>query len=241
MATLKQSVGNAIFSRLPVSRHVFDHFRLELNAVFVRTLYKLSPQYRARVRQLRGSRDLLVNVGCGPFGQSEGWVNLDLMRAPNVSLKVDCRRELPLADNSCAGIHVEMFLEHLDPVDEVPVFLREIYRCLKPGGVGRFIVPDADLFISAYVAPGWDALNRISYGYENWSRMFPTKMDALNHVFQQGYEHYGGWNLERATFVLSEAGFREIRRCEYGEGAFPGKPIDREFHRQNALYVEVTK
>lgn len=239
--TLKQGLGRFIFTRLPVSRHVFDHFRLELNAWYVRMAHCLNLYYLIRVRSLRKQRHLLVNMGCGPYGKVEGWINLDLFPAPHVYIRTDCRKQFPLASGSCRGIHVEMFLEHLDPFDELPYFLAECYRCLQSGGVARFIVPDAELFIRAYLSPGWEAMNRISYGQEDWSKQYPSKMDALNHVTQQGYEHYGGWDFERLRHVLSNVGFTRICRQEYGIGDFPGGPIDREYHRQNGLYVEATK
>lgn len=239
--TLKQRLGKLVFRHLPVSRHVFDHFRLELNACYVRMAHCLNPYYRARVQKLKKARDLLVNLGCGPYGKAEGWINLDLSQVQHVYLRTDCRRKLPLADDSCIGIHIEMFLEHLDPYDEVPHFLAEIRRCLQAGGVARFVVPDAELYVRAYLAPGWDAMNQISYGSEDWSKQYTSKMEALNHVFQQGYEHYGGWDFERLRNRLENAGFATIRRQTFGVGDFPSGPIDREYHRQNGLYVEATK
>jgi predicted SAM-dependent methyltransferase len=239
--TVKQALGRVVFRAMPVSRHVFDHFRLELNALWVRILHRTSPRYRARIHDLRGRRDLLVNLGCGPFGRATGWINLDLAPIENVFLRTDCRRWLPMADYSCLGVHVEMFLEHLDPVDEVPGFLREVHRCLQGNGVARFVVPDAALFIRAYLSPGWDSMNEISYGSEDWSRLYSCKMDALNHVFQQGYEHYGGWDVDRLGRVLLAAGFSSVERRAFGTGEFPGGPIDREYHRTNGLYVEARK
>ncbi len=239
--TLKQRVGRFVFKRLPVSRHVFDHFRLELNAWYVRMAHRLNPYYLLRVRKLKKQRNLLVNLGCGPYGRALGWINLDLSPVRHVYLRTDCRRKLPLADRSCLGIHVEMFLEHLDPFDEIPHFLAEIHRCLQPDGVARFIVPDAELFIRAYLSPGWEALNRISYGCEDWPHQYVCKMDVLNHVFQQGYEHYGGWDFERLQMLLADAGFAAIRRQAFGVGDFPSGPIDREYHRQNGLYVEASR
>ena len=239
--TLKQELGKFIFRHLPVSRHVFDHFRLELNAWYVRMAHRVSPYYMIRVRKLREQQHLLVNLGCGPYGKAEEWINLDLSPLQHVYIRTDCRKQFPLASYSCQGIHVEMFLEHLDPFDELPYFLAECYRCLQLGGVARFIVPDAELFIRAYLSSGWEAMNRISYGLEDWSKQYTCKMEALNQVFQQGYEHYGGWDFERMRHVLSDAGFARIRRQEYDIGDFPGGPIDREYHRQNGLYVEATK
>ena len=239
--TLKQRLGKFVFRHLPVSRHVFDHFRLELNACYARVAHRLNPYYLFRIRRLRKPKDLLVNLGCGPYGKAEGWINLDLSPGQEIYLRTDCRKTLPLADHSCQGIHVEMFLEHLDPCDEVPHFLAEIHRCLQAGGIARFIVPDAELYIRAYLSPGWDAMNQISYGSEDWSKQYSCKMEALNHVFQQGYEHYGGWDFERLRKLLANAGFNTVRRQAFGMGDFPSGPIDREYHRQNGLYVEATK
>jgi len=239
--SLKQKIGRLVFRSLPVSRHVFDHVRLEMNAMWVRLAHTIHPRYKARVARLKATRSLLVNVGCGPYGKSDGWINLDLHQLENVYIRADCRRRLPLADGSCRGIHVEMFLEHLDPFDELNTFLSECYRALETRGTLRIIVPDAERFMRAYLSPGWSALNEISYGGENWAEVYPGKMEALNHVFQQGYEHYGGWDYERLERVLTSAGFPRVQRREYAEGDFPGGPIDREYHRPNGLYVEATK
>ena len=99
MTTLKQRLGAWLVPRLPVNPWVFRTFRVELNAMTVRLLNRLLPGRIAQQRALRQRTGVLVNVGCGPFGQ-EGWVNLDLFPAPGVTLRVDCRHGLPLGDGS---------------------------------------------------------------------------------------------------------------------------------------------
>ncbi len=239
--TIKQRIGTWVFNNLPFSKHVFDHVRLELNAMYVRLLHRISPVYRLKIKKLKNRKDILLNLGCGPYGLPDDWVNLDLFPIKNVYLRTDCRKKIPLADNSCKGVHVEMFMEHLEPIDELPFFLQECHRVLQQNGILRIIVPNARLFLEAYFSDKWDELNKISYGFEDWSKLYDCKMDALNHVFLQGYEHYGGWDEGRMNFVLKKAGFNKINYVEYGQGAFPGGPIDREYHRQNGLYVEATK
>lgn len=239
--TIKQHIGKIIFKNLPFSRHVFDHLRLELNAIYVRVMHKISPIYLVKVARLKRKNNLLVNIGCGPYGLPTGWVNLDLFKIRNVYLRVDCRKILPLSNNSCQGIHVEMFLEHLDPVDELPYFLESCYSSLEKEGILRIVVPDANKFLHAYFDDNWNSLNQISYGKDDWAQQFSTKMDALNHVFLQGYEHYGGWDRSRLEFVLRKAGFVQIKIMEYNVGEFPGGPIDREYHKDNGLYVEAKK
>ena len=239
--TLKQRIGLYIFKNMPISRHVFDHCRLELNAIIVRLMHKLHPGYLYKLYLLKRKKNLLVNIGCGPYGLDQGWINLDLFPIKNVYLRTDCRKSLPFSDNTCLGIHVEMFLEHLDPKDELPFFLSSCYNVLQKDGILRIVVPDAQKFINAYQSKDWIEMNSISYGLDDWAINFPTKMDALNHVFLQGYEHYGGWDKDRLFHVLSKSGFISIRVVEFGIGDFQNGPIDREYHRPNGLYVEAQK
>ena len=237
MPSLKQKVGAWLIPKLPINRHVFDHIRLELNALRVRGLHSFHPGIRRKVKELYSQNNLLVNIGCGPFGE-DGWVNLDLFTHPNLTLVADTRRRLPLADNSCVGIHVEHFFEHLNPEDECPAFLSECRRCLQPDGVLRIIVPDAELYIKAYLSPGWDMFNAIGCGGDQPETAFNSKMQALNHVFIQGWEHYGGYDTQSLTLMLQQAGFTKINRCGWRSGDFPVTPIDREQHRPYSLYLE---
>lgn len=237
MPTLKQRLGSWLIPKLPISRHVFNHLRLELNALRIRSLHNLHPGLKAKISYLQQQHDLLVDIGCGPFGKPD-WVNLDLFPHPNVALVVDCRRSLPLAAASCRGIHVEHFLEHLDPTDERPSFLQECRRCLQPGGVLRVIVPDAELYIRAYLEPGWNLLNQIGCGGEKPEKVFACKMEALNHIFIQGWEHYGGYDAESLELALRAAGFTQVTRYSWQKGDFPEGCIDREQHRPYSLYFE---
>ena len=237
---LKQRIGAWLIPRLPVSKHVFDHLRLEFNAFQIRTLHVIHPNYRRTIKALSGRQDLKVNIGCGPFGLP-GWVNLDLYSHEKVTLRTDCRYRIPLADESCEGIHVEHFLEHMSPIDERSRFLRECLRCLQPGGILRVIVPDAELYIRAYLAPGWETLNCISCGGEVPQQVFQTKMEALNHIFLQKAEHYGGYDAITLSLVLSEAGLRDVVRRSWRLGDFPGGCIDREQHRPYSLYFEARR
>jgi predicted SAM-dependent methyltransferase len=240
MPTLKQRLGAWLVPRLPVNPWVFRTFRVELNALFVRLLDVIHPGWVAKARALRQQRGLLVNVGCGPFGH-EGWVNLDLFPAPGVTLRVDCRRDLPLADGSARGIHVEHYFEHLEPSVERPRFLAECRRCLEPDGVLRIVVPDMRKYVEAYLSPGWDLLNGVGCGGELPQATFATKIEALNHVFVQDGEHYGGFDEEYLRRTLQQAGFDDIRQVEWREGRFPGGAIDREQHKPYSLFMEATR
>lgn len=240
MPTLKQRVGAWLIPRLPLNPVVFRLLRLEVRALGLNVRNAVWPPSRAIRRRLESRRDLLVNVGCGPFTH-DGWVNLDLYRHPGVALDIDCRRTLPLADGSCRGIHVEHYFEHLEPTVEQPRFLAECHRCLVASGILRIIVPDARKYAEAYVSDGWTNLNAIGCGGERPETAFATKMAALNHVFLQDGEHYGGLDEALLRNTLAAAGFADVSVVSWRTGAFPGGCIDREQHRSYSLYVEARR
>ena len=240
MSTLKQSLGAWLIPRLPVNPWIFRANRMELNAAWVRLMGRIHPGWIKHRRALAREKGLLANVGCGPFGR-DGWVNLDLFGGRGVTMRVDCRRHLPLGDGSCRGIHVEHYFEHLEPTLERPRFLAECRRCLEEGGVLRIIVPDMRKYIEAYLDEGWSTLNAIGCGGELPQASFGTKIEALNHVFLQDGEHYGGFDEEYLRGVLGLAGFRDVERVKWGKGCFPGGPIDREQHRSYSLYMEARR
>jgi predicted SAM-dependent methyltransferase len=240
MTTLKQRLGAWLIPRMPVNPWVFRTFRVELNAMMVRLLNRIHPGWIAKRRTLQRQRGLLVNVGCGPFGR-EGWINLDLFPAPGVTLQVDCRRHFPLADGSARGIHVEHYFEHLEPTTERPRFLGECRRVLEPGGVLRIIVPDMRKYAEAYLSPGWQMLNDVGCGGELPQATFGTKIEALNHVFVQDGEHYGGFDAEYLRRTLEQSGFADIDQVGWRQGRFPGGPIDREQHRPYSLFMEAIR
>ncbi|MCF8533099.1 MAG: hypothetical protein K9G48_08860 [Reyranella sp.] len=106
MTTLKQKAGARLIPGLPFNLWVFRVNRLELNAAAVRMLGRMHPGWIRRRHALRAQSGLLANLGCGPFGLA-GWVNLDRFDSPGVTMRVDCRHNLPMA---------------------------ECLRCLEPGG-----------------------------------------------------------------------------------------------------------
>jgi predicted SAM-dependent methyltransferase len=240
MPTLKQQLGAWLTPHLPVNPWVFMTFRVESTAMVQRLLNRILPGRIAQRRALQQRRDVLVNIGCGPFGK-EGWVNLDLFPAPGVTMRVDARWGLPLADGSAKGIHVEHYFEHLEPRTERPRFLADCRRCLQPGGILRIVVPDMKKYIEAYVAPGWDVLNRVGCGGDLPQQAFETKIEALNHVFVQDGEHYGGFDAEYLRLTLAKAGFDDIEEVGWRTGRFPGGAIDRDQHASYSLYMEARR
>lgn len=226
----------AIHKVLPV--HAYAPLRFELRLALLRLRTRRAP------RQYAGARDLLVNIGAGPHGRP-GWVNVDASPGPNIQCLYDCRRRLPFPDGSARGIFTEHFLEHLDYAEEAPLFLAECRRILRPGGVLRVVVPDAELYLRAYAAGGWSELARIRpLGPGNHDPhlgvTYRTRLELVNAVFRQGFEHRYAYDCETLARLLSDAGFG-VKRQSYGVSVMPDLAIDQALRASESLYIDAVK
>src|SRR5207302_831171 len=91
-----------------------------------------------------------LNWGCGNSGEP-GWINSDIKEGPGVDISCDIRDGLPIESDSLDYIVSVHALPMITYGDLVPV-LEELRRMLKPGGVLRLCVPDADKGIHAYLS-----------------------------------------------------------------------------------------
>jgi len=236
--TVKQRIGHWLLPRLPVTQSMFDQLRFEANAWLVKGQNRALPARRkvlARVRALRGA---LVNVACGPQ-ILDGFVNMDLL-GPPPRILWDCRRSLPLADGGAAGIRVEQFVEHLDPREELPHFLRDCVRVLEPGGVLRIIVPDAARYLQAYCRLDLDGFRELAVP-DPFPADLPTRMDVINHIFHQWGEHRWAYDFETLSLRLRTAGFVAIEQVGYQRSLLPALAQDRDVHAPYSLYVDAVK
>ena len=225
-----------VYGVLPA--HIWNQIRFEWRATKVRRGHG-----RMR-RHFAEQRGLLVNIGSGKMGK-EGWINVDLFPARGVNCVYDSRKSLPFANESVKAIFTEHFFEHIDYTEEVPLFLRECWRVLEPGGVIRIIVPDSEKYIRAY-CEGWDAL-RVLRGVKEdgvdpyFPNTYKNAMELFNTVFRQEYQHKWMYDFDNLRDVLEHFGFADVARCVVGESRLEGLAIDTPARAHESLYVEASK
>lgn len=193
---------------------------------------------RPRVRPLK-----YLDVGCGPNTHA-GFINLDYLWHPGVDVCWDLGTGLPFGDGSLAGVFSEHCLEHF-PQPEAAKLLREIRRVLAPGGTLRLVVPDGELYLRAYCAHlAGDPAARFPYEESERTTADWTPMVSVNRVFYQDRESLFGhrtiYDFQLLAELLRAAGFGQVVRRRFGEGADPRLLIDTPARQCESLYVEAT-
>jgi SAM-dependent methyltransferase len=89
-----------------------------------------------------------LNIGIRNWKKA-GWQTMD--KASRADIKHDLRNGslFPLKDNSLEKVFSSHVIEHISD-DNAHYMIKEIYRCLIPGGMLRISCPDADMAIKAF-------------------------------------------------------------------------------------------
>ena len=177
-----------------------------------------------------------MNVGCGKEPESfAGWTNLDLELDSSADIVWDVTDGLPFANDSCAFIYCEHFLEHL-PVQDGVRFLAECHRSLQKGGVARIGMPSAQELVRHYHENNWAQQPWLEkYGY-TWIK---TRAEYINICFRE-WGHQWLYDLEELERRLREAGFDRINKAGWGESEHP-ELRNRETRKETLLICEATK
>ena len=209
--------------------------RWDVHFMAVRLMNALTGQ-RGKVRRfLAGRADpVYLNLGSGPRGlDSAHWVNIDGYPDCNVHFVLDFSRGLPFPDQSFDGVFCEHVIEHFT-FEDAAQLCTEIARILKPGGVVRIIVPDAERVVRSYID---DPAALIAYRGTTGL----TAMQVVNDFFRQHYEHQFLFDWETMQRLLGEVGLVAASRCEMADGRRVDLLIDDEKYAWESLYVEAEK
>lgn len=104
---------------------------------------------RLFLRKLQNSAyPIKLELGSGSKKGMNGWTTLDI--APGCDLYCNLANGLPFPDNSVKDIYSSHFFEHLT-FKQSQVLLDECIRVMAPGGKFSICVPNARLYLQAYL------------------------------------------------------------------------------------------
>ncbi len=149
---------------------------------------------------------------------------------------------LDIEENSCDAIYCAHVLEHLsledaDPLCRIPI------RYLRSGGLFRLVVPDFEQQVAGYIAnKNPNALpNFLTYTHLGRTTRAKRPLALIRELFGNSY-HLWMWDYKALSHQLSEIGFREIRRCYFGDSRDPAfLSVEHQGRFEWALAIECTK
>ena len=182
-----------------------------------------------------------LQVGCGD-DLLPGFLNTDHFINRNAPAHVDIRYPLPFKNERWRGIYAHHILEHITQPDAMR-FFREAHRTLKPGGILRIVVPDAEKALRLYGSPA-QLYDILPPGHRD--EIEPrTAMMMINFVFycNKYNAHLSAWDFETMALCLQRVGFASVTRAEFGISADPHlSNIDPRPHwAAHSLYVDAVK
>lgn len=180
---------------------------------------------KRRVLQLlRSGGPLWLDLGGGDSPRP-GWLSVDL--TPNCDVYWNLARGLPFPSASVDRIYSSHLLEHLT-FEQGEDLLLECKRVLKPGGEISVCVPNAKLFVEAYL--GSVSLPRHMFGGTD-AYFETTAIDSLNYVAYMGEHHKYMFDQENLNHRLGAAGFVDVQARSFDYS------IDLQSRRAESIYA----
>lgn len=146
---------------------------------------------------------------------------------------------LPVADNSFAAVYCSHILEHL-ALEDLRLALKNTYKILEPGGVFRFVMPDIEFMINTYIADPTPqaAMNFMRTSYLGREKRF-RGLKGLAYLWLNNSQHLWMWDYKSIQVELQNAGFKNIRRADFGDSSLVNFQEVESFERwENCLGVE---
>jgi predicted SAM-dependent methyltransferase len=184
-----------------------------------------------KIRRLLKERgDICIELGAGDKSGKGPWVTIDVTRTCDIYW--DLRRGIPFPDASISRIYSSHFFEHLS-FKETQQFLDECRRVLLPGGRFSVCVPNARIYLEAYVkGTSLDAPE--FFGYQPaYNRT--TRIDYVNYTAYMAGEHKYMFDEDNLVFILTAKGFRNVRLRSFDPS------LDLRERHFESIYAEAEK
>lgn len=173
---------------------------------------------------------LRVELGAGSRNM-DGWVTLDISNSADI--QCDCSiQPLPFADETVNELYASHFLEHFSFPKPMLYILEECKRVLSPDGKLSIAVPDASIYIRAYMEE--KAFPEVIPVYKP-AFFFNSPIDSINYIAYMNGQHKHMFDLKNLLAILKIAGFSDVQSRNFDP------TIDIEKRRPQSIYAVAYK
>ena len=157
-------------------------------------------------RLLMGGQPINLELGSGSKKGTNGWTTIDI--APGCDMYCNLAKGIPFPESSVQNIYSSHFFEHLT-YQQTQVLLGECLRVLVAGGRFSICVPNAKLYLEAYVK-GTVLEEQRFLRYEP-AFNHTTRIDYVNYIAYMNEDHKYMFDEENLTYLLENRGFKDVR------------------------------
>lgn len=219
---------------------LFNKFKAAIKGIISPEFYNILISYqnyredRIKTKQTLANINRLlqnksqINLELGSNVKRHNFVTIDI--GNGADLYWDFLKPIPIADNLVNVIYSSHFLEHFY-WDDLVKLLKEIYRILRPGGFFYICVPDARLFIDAYIKN--KSLEII--GNNNPYYHYYSPLSYVNYIAYMGKAHKYMFDKEEMISMLKSIGFAIVKERDFEQN------MDLEIRNKQSLYVLAIK
>jgi len=202
---------------------IFDGIKIIIRPVYHLMLISAS-YFLAKFSLDRASQ---LEIGSGPLRRKD-WITLD--KCMGADLFWDLRYKLPFKDGCLNRVYCSHVLEHFS-FHELKFLLSEVNRVLIKGGEFLITVPDASIYIDAYLG------HRSGATLMKYSPAVSSEkpMDILNYIFYMDGHHKFMFDKENLVLHCERAGFESCVARPFEEG------LDLPERDYESLYMSCLK
>lgn len=187
-------------------------------------------QSRRKVAEMCASGlTIKLEIGSGPRPGIAGWTTLDQSSVCDINW--DLEMNLPFPDGSLSEIYTSHTLEHFTR-DQIINLLQDCYRCLKPAGSLRVCVPNASIYIKAYLInpEQFHPVDVFQPAYQ-----IDTPIDYINYTAYMCGLHKHMFDEDNLLVLMRKAGFDGVTLSKYDPD------YDLEIRDWESIYAVASK
>lgn len=177
------------------------------------------------LKKLMSTDPVFVELGTAGVARP-GWIGID---SAGADLNLDLTKPLPFPDDSVDRFYASHVFEHFSYPEPMLSIMRECHRCLKKDGTFSICVPNAALWVEAYLTGEFPT--RPSSDFFEPAVHNNSRMDILNYTAYMDGHHKHMFDLEGLLSILSTAGFRDVAQRKFDPS------LDLKVHDWESIYA----
>jgi len=193
--TIKKIIPNRVLKSLRFLRSEIELFMIQEKGhkMFKEVLNERSP--------------LCLELGSGVKLGKNGWVTVDF--DSGCDIRWNLLVPLPIPDQSVDRVYCSHVLEHFFYPDLINL-IKEVHRILKKGGSFSVCVPNAELYVKAYLSPL--GLEEFENKFYKPAFFYHTPIDYINYMAYMDGGHRHMFDIQNLLEILRFCGFSQVEK-----------------------------